>query len=71
MNRLSSEQIHAIRAGYKLSIRKFGLITGIGWASLQRWESGKLVPNLALDNLLYLLTFEENLYRLIERSETN
>jgi DNA-binding transcriptional regulator YiaG len=50
-----------------LSRGEFAKISRVGEASLGRWERGELIQNAANDQLLYLLTFPENLNRLRER----
>ena len=47
----------------------FAELTGIGEASLSRWETGASMPSKAYDNYLYLLTVPENLDRLRARNE--
>lgn len=63
----SAEEIEKIRKRYALSRVDFGEITGIGSASLARWESDLLIPNLANARYLYLLGYQENLERLRAR----
>jgi putative zinc finger/helix-turn-helix YgiT family protein len=58
------DEITAIRENHGLSRQQFSLLTGIGPASLARWESGTLIQNQANDRYLYLLNFEENVTRL-------
>ena len=69
---LTPAEIVALRDRYDLSRAEFARITRFGEATLGRWERGALVQNAANDQLLYLLTFPENLRRLRERfgSET-
>lgn len=64
---MTPRQIRAIRAGYGMSRREFAELTGVGEASLARWERGLVIQNAAMDRLLYLLTFPENLQRLRKR----
>ncbi len=58
-----------VRKRYRLRREEFAAKTRLGEASLARWESGQLIQNAAYDNYLYLLTFEENMRRLEERTE--
>ena len=43
---------------------QFGSLTGIGEASLSRWETGASWQTKAYDNYLFLLQFQENIERL-------
>lgn len=60
-------EISSIRKQYKLSRNDFAKLTRIGEASLARWEGASLIQNAAYDQYLYLLTFEDNLNRLLKR----
>lgn len=66
---LSPSEITALRTRYGLNRVEFSRLTKIGEASLTRWESGHLIQNSANDQLLYLLTFPENLDRLRLRAD--
>jgi transcriptional regulator with XRE-family HTH domain len=61
-------EVAEVRKRYELRRDEFAAKTRLGEASLARWESGQLIQNAAYDNYLYLLTFEENMKRLEERS---
>ena len=61
---MSPEEIVQIRSRYGLSRAELARITGIGDASLSRWENGVIIQNLANDNLLYLMSWPDNLMRL-------
>jgi putative zinc finger/helix-turn-helix YgiT family protein len=50
-----------------LTRAEFARITKLGEATVGRWERGELIQNSANDQLLYLLTFPENVIRLRER----
>ncbi len=67
---MTPAQIRGIRerAG-GLTRSEFARLTKLGEATLGRWERGELTPNAAYDQLLYLLTFPENLERLRHRAE--
>lgn len=67
-NLLTPEQIEGIRKVWGMSRRDFSNLARIGEASLSRWERGTGVQNPALDQLLYLLQFTDNVRRLRERS---
>jgi putative zinc finger/helix-turn-helix YgiT family protein len=60
-------EILALRERMGLSQKELADITGLGVASVSRWERGLLIQNEACDQLLYLLKFPENLERLRER----
>jgi len=57
-------EIAGIRKRYGLSRIEFARLTKIGEASLARWENALLIQSAAYDNLLFLLTFMENVERL-------
>jgi putative zinc finger/helix-turn-helix YgiT family protein len=59
--------VRGVRVQYGLSQAQFAETTGIGKASLARWESGQLIQNRANDTLLYLLGFEDNWARVQHR----
>jgi putative zinc finger/helix-turn-helix YgiT family protein len=66
---MTSSEVRAIRrkAG-ALSRTEFARITRLGEATIGRWERGELIQNAANDQLLYLLTFPENVTRLRNRN---
>ena len=66
---MTPAEIRAIRrkAG-ALSRAKFARITRLGEATIGRWERGELIQSAANDQLLYLLTFPENVTRLQNRN---
>ena len=53
-----------------MSKAEFSRQTGIGEASLSRWERGYLLQNTAMDNFLYLLGLPGNLETLRKRHST-
>jgi putative zinc finger/helix-turn-helix YgiT family protein len=63
------DEIHALRKRYGLTQEAFAELTGLGVASLGRWERGAGIQNEAYDTLLYLLTFPENVERLQRRRQ--
>lgn len=65
---LTPTDIKSIRAGLDMSRVEFARLTGIGSASLARWETGQLIQNSTGDNLLYLLRWRENIERLEQRT---
>lgn len=65
---MTPAEVRAIRQqSGRLSRVEFSRITGLGEATIGRWERGELIQNTANDRLLFLLTFPENLLRLRER----
>ena len=52
---LSPTEVRDLRAKYGMSRAKFAQTTGLGEATLNRWENGILVQNLANDRYLRLL----------------
>lgn len=62
------QQIVEVREAAGLSQQAYAEITGIGRASLSRWENGAGFQNSSIDNLLFLTTFNENIERLSVRS---
>lgn len=67
LNRLTPTQVLKIREDCGSQV-VFGELTGIGEASLSRWETGASMPSKAYDRYLYLLMFPENLHRLQARA---
>jgi len=61
LGRLTPSQILEIRNSRKLTQAQFAELTGIGTASLSRWETGELIQGAAQDNYLYLLNQQMNL----------
>jgi putative zinc finger/helix-turn-helix YgiT family protein len=62
-------EIQALRKKYGLSRAEFARLTGLGEATLARWEDGALIQNVANDRYLSLLHCEENLKRLHDLEE--
>lgn len=67
LGRMPPRKIKELRKANNLTRAEFADITGIGSASLSRWETGQLVQGAAHDNLLYLLLTKPNLERLAGR----
>jgi len=65
---LTPSEIRAIRLRNGPSRSSFAELTKLGEATIARWERGELVQNGAYDQLLYLLTFEDNVSRLKSRA---
>ena len=66
-NVMTPSEIRSIREKLKFSVNEFSRRTGIGVASINRWENGALVQNTAMDGYLYLLGVPGNLETLIAR----
>lgn len=67
MQRLTPQQIYALRHDrLGLSRKHFAALSGIGEASLARWESGEFIQSESNDNLLRLLTSLDNVAALRE-----
>jgi HTH-type transcriptional regulator/antitoxin MqsA len=64
---LTPEEIKSVRERLGKNQAEFALLTGIGVATLSRWERGRSMQTRALDNYLSLLPFPENLDRLRRR----
>ncbi len=64
---LTPAEMIAIRDSTGLSRTEFCEVTRIGIASLKRWETGNLIQNAANDQLLFLMSFPENINRLRDR----
>lgn len=61
---LSPAEIERIRKSYGMSRAAFAEVTGLGEATLNRWENGIKVQTLANDRYLQLLARPENMRRL-------
>jgi putative zinc finger/helix-turn-helix YgiT family protein len=64
------DQIREVRNILGLGRAEFCELGGFGAASLQRWESGAMIPSLSNDRLIYLLKYPENIERLKNRNVT-
>ena len=60
-------EVCKIRKDMSMSKVEFAEVSGIGEASLGRWERGRLLQSHAMDNLLYLLSLPGNLEALKRR----
>ena len=67
---MKPSQIKGLRDYHGLTQAEFSKITGLGEATLSRWERGILIQNKAYDNYLYILGLEGNLHSIRERSES-
>jgi len=57
---LAPDQIRILRMKYKMTRANFARATGIGEASLARWERGELLQSVAYDRYLRLLESPHN-----------
>jgi putative zinc finger/helix-turn-helix YgiT family protein len=55
LGRLAPDAVRAIRERYGLSQQEWATQTGLGIASVKRWETGNLIQNEATDRYLRLL----------------
>jgi putative zinc finger/helix-turn-helix YgiT family protein len=63
---MSPSKIKGLRMYLGLTQSEFAKITGLGEATLSRWERGLVIQNKAYDNYLYLLGLEGNLRKIAE-----
>ena len=61
---LSPKEIRGIRAMHRMSRAEFSRVTGLGEATLNRWENAILIQNTANDRYLRLVASPENMRRL-------
>ncbi len=61
---LSPNEIRGIRGMYGMSRAAFSKVTGLGEATLNRWENGILIQSAANDRYLRLLAAGSNMHRL-------
>ena len=61
---LSPNEIRGIRGMHGMSRAAFSKVTGLGEATLNRWENGILIQSAANDRYLRLLAAPDNLHRL-------
>lgn len=64
MGLLSPREIRRLRRGADLTRIDLESLSGIGRASISRWERGTQIQSRAMDRLLRLLAFAENVVRL-------
>lgn len=65
---MTPREIQEVRERYEATQAEFSELSGIGEASLSRWENGATIQTKAYDNYLYLLTSPENVQRLRRRT---
>lgn len=66
---LTPEEVRSVRNN--MSKAEFSRQTGIGEASLSRWERGSVIQNVAMDKFLYLLSLTGNLEALKNRTSAS
>jgi putative zinc finger/helix-turn-helix YgiT family protein len=63
LNRLTPSELRDLRENFQCSQAEWSKVTGLGIASIKRWESGSLIQGIAIDRYLRLLrnrnTFRE------------
>ena len=69
---LTPAEIRQLRERHELSRAEFADLTGLGEATIARWERGALIQNVGNDRFLRLLGREENvgLLRMLKNSRT-
>lgn len=65
---LTPREVARVRACAGMTQAQFAECIRVGIASLKRWESGAIIQNAANDQLIYLMTFPDNIQRLRERN---
>ena len=66
-NVMTPSEIRRIRKNLNISANELSRRTGIGVASINRWENGALIQSAAMDGFLYLLGNPANMEALIAR----
>lgn len=72
---LTPREIKEVRIRLGMSREAFAGLTGIGSASLARWEAGSLIQNKSHDNLIRFCAYQDNINRAkswdkLEKKET-
>jgi putative zinc finger/helix-turn-helix YgiT family protein len=63
------DQIAAIRHSLGMTRAELSELTGLGEATIGRWERGAVIQNVANDQYLFLLGFSDNVDRLRRRND--
>ena len=71
LNVMTPSEVREVRKKSGLTQSKFAEITGIGVASINRWEKGGVIQNPAMDNFLFLTGIPGNLNALSSRRRTS
>lgn len=66
---MTPSDVKDVREMNQMTKVDFSRVTGLGEASLSRWERGTTIQNAGIDNFLYLLRNPENVSTLLARSE--
>jgi putative zinc finger/helix-turn-helix YgiT family protein len=69
LGRLTPSEIKELREIYNLSQNQWAEISGIGIASVKRWETGSLIQGAAMDRYLRLLRDRRNVATLQKMGE--
>ena len=69
LNVMTPSEVRDIREKSGLTQSKFAEVTGIGIASINRWEKGGVIQNPAMDNYLFLTGIAGNLTALSSRRQ--
>lgn len=64
---LNPAQVRRIRERHSLTVQAFSEISGLGTASITRWENAQLIQGKSIDNYLRLLEDPRNLQVLRQR----
>jgi len=67
---MTPREVGNIRSTHGFSRAEFSQLTKIGEASVGRWERGALLQSAANDRYLFLLGFQENIWRLRDYNST-
>ncbi len=70
LGRLTPSELRAIRESYGHSQAQWAELTGIGLASIKRWESGALIQGQAFDRFLRMISNAQGYELLSELSRT-
>jgi putative zinc finger/helix-turn-helix YgiT family protein len=65
---MTPREVRDLREKYEVTQAQFSQLTGLGEASLSRWETGASIQTKAFDSYLFLLTIPENVQRLRSRT---
>jgi putative zinc finger/helix-turn-helix YgiT family protein len=61
LGRLTPEEIVALRDLWNMTQAEWAEVTGLGLASIKRWETGNLIQGAAFDKFMRLLTDRRNI----------